>query len=83
MKTILSVKINPMCEMVHSILILKYIDIEGGGYSFLEDHDTIENLCTKYQIIRGDKIPFIYKHLKGRKCMVSVMNGKTTFEGYC
>lgn len=79
MKTVLSVKINPMCELVLSTIILRYK--EGNTYWLLEEYGTIEALCIKYQINRENDY-YDTGHLVGRKCKTGIKEGITIFKGY-
>jgi hypothetical protein len=81
MKKIIKVQLSPMCELVQSIMTLYYE--EENYYSFMEEKGTIEDLCTKYQIIKNENETYDSRHLVGKKCRLTVKDGKTIFLGYC
>lgn len=83
MKTILSVKIHPMCELVLSLVTLKFKEDKCDSYCQLEEYGTIEDLCVKYLIIRRGHDNFDSDHLVGKKCSIGIKDGKTIFEHYC
>lgn len=80
MKTVLSVQLHEMSELVLSKITLRYR--EENIYSFLEDLGTVETLCAKYQIGRSENGSFNVNHF-GRKCMLGIENGITFFKGFC
>ena len=81
MKTVLSVHLSEMCELVQSTLTLRYKD--GNDLSLLEEIETIENLCRKFGLIPVVNEGFSDRHLLGRKFKSKIKDGKTYFMGYC
>ena len=78
-KTIRAVKISPMALAVLSSVIVEYY--EGDDYSFLEEHGTIEGLCSKFDISKEND-SYDCRHLSGKKCILTVEEGKTIFLSY-
>ncbi len=77
---ILSVHLHEMCEAVHSYITVRYR--QGNWYCFFEDQGTIDELCSKYKLIKRQNGLWDGRHHTGRKCVVFLEDGKTIFERY-
>lgn len=77
---IYEIQLHEMCEAVHSNITVRYR--EGNWDSFFKDHGTIDELCIKYKLIKRKNGLCDGQHHIGRKCLVSLNDGKTIFERY-
>ena len=77
---IYQIQLHEMCKAVHSNITVRYL--EGNGYSFFEDHGTIDELCIKYQLVKHENGLYYWQQHIGKKCLVSLKDGKTIFERY-
>lgn len=77
---ILSIQLHEMSEAVLSYVSIKYR--EGNMYNIIEEYGTIAELCIKYKLIRLESGMYDGQHHIGRRCLVSLKDGKTIFERY-